>query len=73
MHTLIQTEENVVYDHNICEPVGEVASMYIYSTAFFDNFKQRISVPHVTNATIIFEIVSDLFNINEVVVCSHLF
>jgi predicted phosphatase len=35
------------------------ASMYIYSTVSFDNFKQGISILHVTNATIIFEIVSD--------------
>ena len=33
--------------------------MYIYFTVSFDNFKQGISIPHVTNATIIFEIVSD--------------
>jgi hypothetical protein len=33
--------------------------MYIYSTLSFDNVKQGISIPHVTNATIIFEIVSD--------------
>jgi hypothetical protein len=50
-------EENVVYDHSIFEPVD--ASMYIYSTVSFDNFKQGISILHVTNATIIFEIVSD--------------
>jgi hypothetical protein len=33
--------------------------MYIYFTVSFDNFKQGILIPHVTNATIIFEIVSD--------------
>jgi hypothetical protein len=36
-----------------------VGWMYIYSTVSFDNFKHGISIPHVTNATTIFEIVSD--------------